>query len=70
MTKEKSVDEMNEEELQKFTHGKICEEPRCIRRCAEGYVICIQHLHGSSDVADVVYIEAKKRLASLRKNDS
>jgi hypothetical protein len=64
----KQVERMSLEELDKFVRGKVCEVKGCYRECDSRYVVCIQHLHGTSQRADEVYVAAKKRLQKLRKS--
>lgn len=46
---------------------RICREDKCYRKCAPGYVVCLNCLHGTSPRADDAAVAAKKKLERINR---
>ncbi len=53
------------EQLQEFVGDRLCADDNCYRYSAQGYVLCLQCLHGTSERGDDELVAAKKRLKKL-----
>jgi hypothetical protein len=61
-----AIGSMSFTELQEYVkHADICRETGCYNACASGYVVCIECLHGTADLAQPEYAKAKRRLERL-----